>query len=50
MILESCSRGLFLSLFNALDAKKWSNILALVELLPMSNGKVERMFSLKYKN
>eukprot|EP00731_Ephydatia_muelleri_P017065 Em0010g163a len=35
-------------LFNAVDAKKWSNILALVELLfclPMSNGKVERMFS-----
>eukprot|EP00731_Ephydatia_muelleri_P003766 Em0001g3766a len=39
---------LWWKLFNAVDAKKWSNILALVELLfclPMSNGKVERMFS-----
>ena len=36
---------LWWKLFNAIDAKKWSNILALVELLPMSNGKVERMFS-----
>ena len=50
-ILEFCSRGLFCYLVetvNAVDAKKWSNILALVELLfhlPMFNGKVERMFS-----
>ena len=35
-------------LFNAVDAKKWSNILSLVELLfchPMANGRVERIFS-----
>ena len=36
-------------LFNSVDAGKWSNILTLVELLfslPMSNGKLERVFSL----
>ena len=35
-------------LFNAVDAKKWSNVLAFVELLfwlPMANGCVERIFS-----
>ena len=35
-------------LFNAVDAKTWSNILSLVELLfchPMANGRVERIFS-----
>ena len=35
-------------LFNAVDAKKWSNILSLVELLfclPTANGWVERIFS-----
>ena len=35
-------------LFNGVDAKKWSNLLTLVELLfclPMSNGRVERAFS-----
>lgn len=35
-------------LFNVADAKRWSNILDLVELLfclPMSNGRVERTFS-----
>ena len=35
-------------LFNAVNAKKWSNILAVVELLfciPIANGRVERVFS-----
>ena len=35
-------------LFNSTSAKKWGNILGLVELLfslPMSNGHVERVFS-----
>ena len=35
-------------LFNAVDAKKWSNILAVIELLfclPIANGRVERVFS-----
>ena len=35
-------------LFNAADSKKWTNILALIELLfcfPMANGRVERIFS-----
>ncbi len=35
-------------LFNSPDSKKWSNILALIELLfclPMANGCVERIFS-----
>lgn len=35
-------------LFNAVDAKKWSNILAVIELLfclPMANGHLERVFS-----
>ena len=35
-------------LFNSPDFKKWSNILALIELLfclPMANGRVERIFS-----
>ena len=35
-------------LFNTFDAKKWSNILSLVELLfclPTANGRVERTFS-----
>ena len=36
-------------LFNAVDAKKWSNVLAVIELLfylPIANGRVERVFSL----
>ena len=40
---------LWWKLFNAVDAVKWKNILAVVELLfclPMSNGRVERLFSL----
>ena len=35
-------------LFNAVDAKKWSNVLAVIELLfclPIANGRVERVFS-----
>jgi hypothetical protein len=35
-------------LFNAVDAKKWTNVLAVVELLfclPLSNGQLERVFS-----
>ena len=39
---------LWWKLFNAVDAKKWTNILSLVELLfciPVSNGHVERVFS-----
>ena len=34
-------------LFNAVDAKKWSNVLAVIELLfclPIANGRVERVF------
>ena len=34
---------------NAIDSKKWSNLLAVVELLfclPIANGRVERVFSL----
>ena len=36
------------TLFNAVVAKDWSNILAIVELLfclPLSNGRLERLFS-----
>ena len=36
------------TLFNSTDAKKWSNILSLVELLfcfPMTSGRLERIFS-----
>ena len=39
---------LWWKLFNSIDAKKWVNILSLVELLfclPMSNGHIERVFS-----
>ena len=39
---------LWWKLFNSVDARKWSNILMLVELLfclPVSNGHVERVFS-----
>ena len=35
-------------LFNAVDSSKWSNILAVIELLfclPMANGHLERVFS-----
>ena len=35
-------------LFNSVDSKNWMNILGLVELLfclPMSNGRIERLFS-----
>ena len=35
-------------LFNAVDARKWSNVLAVIELLfclPIANGRVERVFS-----
>ena len=35
-------------LFNAVDAKMWSNVLAVIELLfclPIANGRVERVFS-----
>ena len=35
-------------LYNAVDAKKWSNVLAIIELLfclPIANGRVERVFS-----
>ena len=35
-------------LFNAVDAKKWSNVLVVIELLfclPIANGRVERVFS-----
>ena len=34
--------------FNTVDAKQWSNVLAVIELLfclPMSNGRLERVFS-----
>ena len=34
-------------LFNAFDSKKWSNLLAVVELLfclPIANDRVERVF------
>lgn len=39
---------LWWKLFNSVDAKKWTNILSLVELLfclPVSNGHVERVIS-----
>ena len=35
-------------LFNAVDAKGWTNVLAIIELLfclPMANGQLERVFS-----
>ena len=35
-------------LFNAVDAKGWTNVLAIIELLfflPMANGRFERVFS-----
>ena len=35
-------------LFNSMDTKKWTNVLAIVELLfclPVANGRVERVFS-----
>ena len=35
-------------LFNAVDAKKWANVLAVIELLfclPVANGRLERVFS-----
>ena len=37
-----------MEVFNAADSKRWTNILALIELLfclPMANGLVERIFS-----
>ena len=47
IVQEECS-VIWWKLFNAACAKKWTNILGLVELLftlPMSNGWVERIFS-----
>ena len=41
-------RVIWWKLFNSADAKKWGNILTVVELLfclPISNGRVERVFS-----
>ena len=46
-VQEEC-QVVWWKLFNAVDAKKWRNILSLVELLfclPMANGRVERIFS-----
>lgn len=47
-LVEDGYRSVWWKLFNAADAKKWANILVLIELLfclPVSNGRVERMFS-----
>ena len=47
-IVQEDSSVIWWKLFNAACAKKWVNILGLVELLfalPMSNGRVERIFS-----
>jgi len=47
-ITEEENQIIWFKLFNCPDSKKWTNILALVELLfclPMANGRVERAFS-----
>ncbi len=47
IVQEECSI-IWWKLFNAACAKKWANILGLIKLLftlPMSNGRVERIFS-----
>ena len=47
-ILFKTRMEVFWKLFNSPDAKKWANILTLVELtftIPLSNGHVERCFS-----
>ena len=47
LVQEDC-KVLWWKLFNAVDAKQWSNILSVVEFLfclPMSNGHLERVFS-----
>ena len=47
-LVQEDYKVVFWKLFNAVDAKKWSNILAVVELLfcnPIANGQVERVSS-----
>ena len=47
-LVQEDYRTIWWKLFNAANAKKWGNVLSLVELLfclPMSNGRVERVFS-----
>ena len=47
-LVEDAYSSIWWKLFNAADAKKWANILVLIELLfclPAANGQVERMFS-----
>ena len=47
-LVQNSYQVVWWKIFNSPDARKWSNILALVELLftiPISNGRVERCFS-----
>ena len=47
-LVQDDYKAVWWKLFNCADAKKWNNVLALVELLfclPMANGRLERIFS-----
>jgi len=47
-LLQEDYKIILWKLFNAVDAKKWSNVLAVIELLfclPIANGRAERVFS-----
>lgn len=47
-LVQEDYKAIWWKLFNFVDSKEWSNVLAIVELLfclPMSNGRLERLFS-----
>ena len=47
-LVQQDYRAIWWKLFNAANANRWANVLSLIELLfciPMSNGRVERVFS-----
>ena len=47
-LVQENYRTIWWKLFNTANANKWENVISLIELLfciPMSNGKVERVFS-----
>ena len=47
-LVQEDYRAIWWKLFNAANANRWTNVLSLIELLfciPMSNGRVERVFS-----
>jgi len=47
-LIQGDCKVVWWKLFNCSDAKRWSNVLALTELLfclPIANGRLERVFS-----